>query len=124
MTHYTPGNEFLCVEDLGDTSAGRGDNAGRVMCCCANTDTSSTAVVTPFTTELTYSGDNASADVSSSSLLASARKLTAVISSHNRINVANAVHRRFTALVNCGDRLQYGFIAGKSNQYTDLIKFY
>lgn len=107
-----PGKEFLCVEDRGETSAGRGDSAGRVMCCCASADTSSTAPVTPFTTELTYSGDSASADVSSSSLLASARKLRAVISSHSRMSVANAAQRRFTALVSCGERLQYGFIAG------------
>lgn len=101
-----PGKEFLCVEDRGDTSAGRGESAGRVMCCWARVDTSSTAPVTPFTTELTYSDDKASAEVSSSSLLASARKLNAVISSHSRISVANAAQRRLTALVSCGDRLQ------------------
>lgn len=101
-----PGKEFLCVEDRGDTSAGRGESAGRVMCCWARVDTSSTAPVTPFTTELTYSDDKASAEVSSSSLLASARKLNAVISSHSRISVASAAQRRLTALVSCGDRLQ------------------
>lgn len=115
-----PGKEFLCVEARGETRAGRGDRAGRVICCCANTDTSSTAAVTPFTTELTCSGDNAGAEVSSSSFAASARKLMAVISSQRRINIANAAQRRFTALVSCGDRLQYGLIAGTKNIYLKI----
>lgn len=105
-----PGKEFLWV-DRGETRAGRGDRAGLVICCCARLATSSTADVTPFTTELTCSGDSAAVDTSVSASSASRRKLTTVTSSHRRINIANAVHRRFTAPVSCGDRLQYGFIA-------------
>lgn len=107
---YKPGKEFLCV-DRGETRAGRGDNAGLVICCWAKLATSSTAEVTLLTTELTFSGDSAAVDTSVSASSALARKLTTVTSSHSLINMAKDEHRRFTALVSCGDRLQYGLIA-------------